>query len=146
MSAGNGPTVCFTHQGRISPDGRWLAYTSEETGRPEIYVRPFPAGMSSLLISIGGGSEASWRRDGKELFYLAPDGRLMSVGLTASDVVTASRPSELFQTHIPGDRHRNSTSYAATADGRRFLVTTAVGDPPQAAVTVIRNWLPVVQR
>ena len=134
------------YQGRISPDGRWLAYTSDETGRPEIYLRPFPAGTSSVVISIGGGSEASWRRDGKELFYLAPDGGLMSVGLTASDVVTAGRPSELFRTHVPGDRHRNGTSYAATADGRRFLVATAVGDPPQAAVTVILNWVKAVQR
>jgi eukaryotic-like serine/threonine-protein kinase len=99
-----------------------------------------------VLISVGGGSEPSWRRDGKELFYLAPDGGLMSVGLTASDVVTAGRPSELFRTHIPGDRHRNSTSYAATADGRRFLVTTAVGDPPQTAVTVMLNWAKAVQR
>src|SRR5205814_325958 len=55
------------YEGRVSPDGRWLAYTSEETGRPEVYVRPFPEGTSSVVISIGGGSEASWRRDGKEL-------------------------------------------------------------------------------
>jgi eukaryotic-like serine/threonine-protein kinase len=134
------------YQGRISPDGRWLAYTSDETGRPEIYLRPFPVGTSSVVISVGGGSEPSWRRDGKELFYLAADGGLMSVALTATDVVKASRPSELFRTHIPGDRHRNGTSYAATADGRRFLVTTAVGDPPQAAITVMLNWVQAVQR
>jgi eukaryotic-like serine/threonine-protein kinase len=133
------------YQGRISPDGRWLAYTSEETGRPEIYLRPFPAGTSSVVISVGGGSEPSWRRDGKELFYLAADGGLMSVALTTSDVVKASRPSELFRTHVP-DRQHNSASYAATADGRRFLIPTAVGDPPQTAVTVILNWVKAVQR
>jgi Tol biopolymer transport system component len=131
---------------RISPDGRWLAYTSDETGRPEIYLRPFPDGTASVVISIGGGSEPSWRRDGNELFYLAPNGGLMSVVLTASDVVKASRPTELFRTQVPGNSQSLGTSYAATADGRRFLVPTAVGDPPQTAVTVILNWVKAVQR
>jgi Tol biopolymer transport system component len=116
---------------RISPDGRWLAYTSDETGRPEIYLRPFPDGTASVAISVGGGSEPSWRRDGHELFYLAPNGGLMSVALTASDVVKASRPTELFRTQIPGNRQFLGSSYAATADGGRFLVPTAVGDPPR---------------
>jgi Tol biopolymer transport system component len=133
-------------QGRISPDGRWLAYTSDETGRPEIYLRPFPAGSSSVLISIGGGSEPSWRRDGKELFYLASNGGLMSVALSASDVVKAGRPTELFRTHIPGERQNMGSSYAAAADGHRFLVPTAVGDAPQAAITVLLNWVKAVQR
>jgi hypothetical protein len=70
----------------------------------------------------------------------------MSVVLTASDVVKANRPIELFRTQVPGNRQFLGTSYAPTADGRRFLVPTAVGDPPQAAVTVILNWLKAVQR
>ena len=131
---------------RISPDGRWLAYTSNETGRPEIYLRPFPDGTASVLISVGGGSEPSWRRDGHELFYLAPNGGLMSVALTAADVVKASRPTELFRTQIPPNRQPLGISYAATADGQRFLVPTAVGDPPEAAVTVILNWARALQR
>jgi len=99
-----------------------------------------------VLISVGGGSEASWRKDGHELFYLAPNGGLMSVTLTASDVVRASRPTELFRIQIPGDRRSPGTAYAATADGERFLVPTAVGDPPQTAVTVILNWAKTLQR
>jgi hypothetical protein len=99
-----------------------------------------------VVISIGGGFEPSWRRDGNELFYLAPNGGLMSVVLTASDVVKASRSTELFRTQVPGNSQSLGTSYAATADGRRFLVPTAVGDPPQTAVTVILNWVKAVQR
>jgi len=70
----------------------------------------------------------------------------MSVALTAADVVKASRPTELFRTQIPPNRQPLSTSYAATADGQRFLVPTAVGDPPEAAVTVILNWARALQR
>ena len=128
------------YEGRVSPDGRWLAYTSEETGRPEVYVRPFPEGTSSVVISIGGGSEASWRRDGKELFYVAPGGGLMAVGLTRSGEITASRPTELFRAPISPERRQNGTRYAATADGLRFLIPTAVGDAPQTTLTVIVNW------
>ncbi len=132
------------YQGRISPDGRWLAYTSDESGRPEIYLRPFPNGTSSTVISIGGGSEAAWRRDGKELFYLAPTGALMSVSFT-SDAGKSGPPTELFRTRAPTDRQRNNSSYAATADGKRFLILTKVGDAPRAAVTVMLNWLKVVR-
>ncbi len=128
------------YEGRVSPDGHWLAYTSEESGRPEVYVRAFPEGTSSVVISIGGGSEASWRRDGQELFYVAPGGELMAVGLTLTAGVKASRPTELFRAPISPERRQNGTRYAARADGRRFLIPTAVGDPPQTALTVIVNW------
>jgi eukaryotic-like serine/threonine-protein kinase len=128
------------YEGRVSPDGRWLAYTSEETGRPEVYVRAFPEGTSSALISIGGGSEASWRRDGQELFYVAPGGGLMAVGLTRSGGIKASRPTELFRAPISPERRQNGTRYASSADGLRFLIPTAVGDPPQTTLTVIVNW------
>jgi len=70
----------------------------------------------------------------------------MSVALTAADVVKARRPTELFRTQIPPNRQTLSTSYAATSDGQRFLVPTAVGDPPEAAVTVILNWARALQR
>ena len=134
------------YEGRVSRDGRWLAYTSEETGRPEVYIRAFPEGTSSVVISIGGGSEASWRRDGQELFYVAPDGRLMAVGLMLSGEIKASRPTELFHAPISPERRQNGTRYASSADGRRFLIPVAVGDPPQTVLTVILNWLSAVQR
>jgi dipeptidyl aminopeptidase/acylaminoacyl peptidase len=134
------------YSARISPDGRWLAYTSEESGRPEINLRPFPAGTSSTVVSNGGGSEPTWRRDGRELFYEAPNGAVMSVPITLGVRVNVGKPSELFRARVPGNRSRHHTSYAATADGRRFLIPTPVGDPPQPAITVMLNWVKAVQR
>ena len=96
------------------------------------------------MISIGGGSEASWRRDGQELFYVAPGGGLMAVGLTASEAIKATRPTELFRAPISPERRQNGTRYASSADGRRFLIPTAIGDPPQTTLTVIVNWAPTV--
>jgi eukaryotic-like serine/threonine-protein kinase len=131
---------------RISPDGHWLAYTSEESGRPEIYLRPFPAGTSSTAVSIGGGSEPSWRRDGRELFYRAPNGAVMSVPITLGAKVNAGKPSELFRARVPGNRSRHGISYATTADGQRFLVAVVIGEPAPPAITVVRNWVHAVQR
>jgi Tol biopolymer transport system component len=134
------------YEGRVSPDGHWLAYTSEESGRPEVYVRAFPEGTSSVVISIGGGSEASWRRDGQELFYIAPDGGVMAAALTLSGGIKASRPAELFRAPISPERRQNGTRYAASADGQRFLIPVAVGAPPQTTLTVMLNWVTAVQR
>ena len=134
------------YEGRVSPDGRWLAYTSEEAGRPEVYIRAFPEGTSSVVISIGGGSEASWRRDGRELFYVAPGGGLMAVGLTLSEGIKATRPTELFRAPISPERRQNGTRYASSGDGLRFLIPTAVGDLPQTALTVTVNWSEELQR
>ena len=104
----------------------------------------FPEGTSSVVISIGGGSEASWRRDGQELFYVAPGGGLMAVGLTAAEAIKATRPTELFRAPISPERRQNGTRYASSADGRRFLIPTAADDRPQTSLTVIVNWAPTV--
>jgi Tol biopolymer transport system component len=133
-------------QGRFSPDGRWLAYTSDESGRQEVYVSPFPVQGDRVQLSSGGGSEAAWRNDGKELFYMAPDGTLMSVALTIDRVVTANRPQPLFRTHRAGEPFRDSQSYAPARGGSQFLVTTAVGETPATTVTVVLNWLSALKR
>ena len=99
------------YQGRISPDGRWLAFTSDETGRPEVYVRAFPVGDANVVISTGGGSEPAWRRDSSELFYLSPEGTMMSVSMTASGGrLAAGRPQSLFRIRIPGRSLRNGST------------------------------------
>ena len=129
------------YQGRISPDGRWLAFTSNETGQPEVYVRPFPTGSANVLISTGGGSEPVWRGDGEEMFYLAPDGTLMAVRVTmVAGRIEPARPHVLFRTRIPGRSLRNGSTYAATADGQRFLITTASAENELRAITVIVDW------
>jgi serine/threonine protein kinase/Tol biopolymer transport system component len=133
-------------QGRFSPDGRWLAYTSDESGRQEVYVSPFPVQGDRVQLSSGGGAEAAWRKDGKELFYMAPDGTLMSVELTIDRVITANRPQPLFRTHRAGEPFRDSQSYAPARGGSQFLVTTAVGETPATTVTVDLNWMSTLKR
>ena len=129
------------YQGRISPNGRWLAFTSDETGRPEVYVTAFPVGDANVVISTGGGSEPAWRRDSTELFYRSPDGTVMSASMTVSDNRLApGRPQSLFRTRISGRSLRNGSTYAPSADGRRFLVASAEPEDRASAITVMVNW------
>ena len=89
---------------QFSPDGRWVAYASDESGRSEIYVRPFQGTGGQWQVSTGGGVTPLWRRDGKELYYIAPDARLMAVGFatvsTAGAAPAIGTPTALFQTRI----------------------------------------------
>src|SRR5258708_119037 len=98
-------TPFFESQGQFSPDGHWIAYASDESGRFEVYVRPFPSGPAKWKISINGGEHPRWRGDGKEIFYLSPDRKLMAAavnGKAASQpVFEAQGPVALFEAHIP---------------------------------------------
>lgn len=128
-------------QGRISPDGRWLAYTSDETGRAEVHLRAFPSGTAHMQISSAGGSEPLWRGDGRELFYLANDGRLMAVDVRAAGPrLEPGPPRALFETNVPAYGVPYLTSYVATADGQRFLFNMPAGDPTPPAITVMLHW------
>ena len=123
----------------VSPDGRWVAFQSDESGRWEIYVAAFPTFTSKRQISSGGGLQPQWRGDGQELFYLSPDGSLMSVGVDARTEFTASRPTPLFTTHISPFAGDTQPQYAVTADGQRFLGLERVGGGK--AFTFVFNWL-----
>jgi serine/threonine protein kinase/Tol biopolymer transport system component len=127
-------------QAQISPDGHWLAYVSTEGGRYDVYVRPFPSGDGKWLISPSGGLEPSWRRDGKELFYLAPDGSLMAVTVTTKTTFEPSPPDRLFETKMSTVRNVAFTrnQYVASADGQRFLISQPTGTP--ASIVVVVNW------
>jgi len=126
---------------QFSPDGKFVAYASSETGNWEIYVSPFPDFSSKWQVSRGGGEEPRW--DGKELFYLAPDGRLMVVNVSPGATFEASAPVALFQTH---PRQPISAmdfySYDVTSDGQRFLVNTKMDSSNAAPLSVILNWAP----
>jgi eukaryotic-like serine/threonine-protein kinase len=111
----------------VSPDGRWVAFQADESGRFEIYVAAFPTFTSKRQISSGGGLQPQWRGDGKELFYLNPDGSLMSVRVDARTEFTASRPVPLFTTNISPFGGSTQPQYAVTADGQRFLGLERVG-------------------
>jgi Tol biopolymer transport system component len=119
----------------LSPDGHWVALSSNETGRPEIYVQPFPGpGAKSAPISTVGGSSPEWRRDGKEIYYLGVDNKLMAVSITLSPngKVDSGTPMPLFSV-------RPGTQYD-THDGQRFLIDTSTEDSAAMPITLILNW------
>jgi Tol biopolymer transport system component len=132
-------------QGFFSPDGHWLAYTSNESGRNEVYVQTFPQTGGKWLISSGGGGQPHWRGDGKELFYVAPDRTLMSVDVNAAAATfETSAPKPLFATQVSAYNAPNR--YVVTADGQRFLVNSAAGEVNQTPITVVLNWTGSLKR
>jgi len=120
---------------RVSPDGRWLAYTTTESGRREVYVRPVAGGQRSLISTTGGGG-ALWNRDGKELYYLALDGTVMAVTVSGTTPFHAAEPKPLFKIRPSRDDIRQAFS---TVDGQRFLVRTPDESTPPAIVW-LTNW------
>ena len=124
--------------GQFSPDGRWFAYTSNESGRTEVYVQSFPVSGGKWLVSSGGGSQPRWRRDGKELFYIAPDKQLMSVKVNAGLTFETSTPSALFLTQI--NNYAAPNRYAVSADGQRFLINCPAGEVSRTPFAVVINW------
>jgi Tol biopolymer transport system component len=134
-------TPSYELQGRFSPNSRWVAYASDESGRFEVYVRPFPAASGQTPISTAGGTQPEWRRDGKELFYISADGKLTAVPVTTDGATfSAGTPHALFDVEVPEQNPPHPTHYAVTADGQRFLVNTIVDQPTRPALTVILNW------
>jgi Tol biopolymer transport system component len=129
-------------QGRFSPNGRWIAYASDESGKFEVYVRHFPAeSTQSTPISTAGGMQPEWRRDGKELFYISPQGKLTAVPVVTGEAAfTAGMPRALFDVEVPEPTAPFPTHYAVTADGQRFLVNTVIDQPTRPSLTVIFNW------
>jgi len=128
-------------QGRFSPDTRWIAYASDESGRFEVYVRPFPARDEQWKVSLTGGTQPEWRRDGKELFYISADRKLMAVSVaTEGNTLVAGSPHALFDVEIPEGSAPYPTDYAVSADGQRFLVNTVVEQTSRPTLTVVLNW------
>jgi eukaryotic-like serine/threonine-protein kinase len=132
--------------GYFSPNGRWLAYVSDESGRSEVYVRPFPVSAGISPVSTGGGRQPRWRRDGRELFYLSLHGKLMVVEVNGGDGFRAGAPKALFQMRLPSDFSWGSGNYAVTADGQRFLVTTPAGEAASPTIAVVLNWPAAVKK
>jgi hypothetical protein len=129
------------HFGQLSPDSHWMAYTSDESGQSEVYVRPFPAGEGQWKISVAGGEQSHWRADGRELFFLGADGSMMAVAVKAKagpkPTLEPETPRRLFEAHlVPGGQE-----YDVTADGKRFLLNTIAGSSASAPLLdVVLNW------
>jgi eukaryotic-like serine/threonine-protein kinase len=126
---------------QFSPDGRWMAYASNETGNTEIYVSPFPNANGKWQVSSAGGQEPRWRQDGKELFYLTPDGKMMAVAVTTGASFKAGSPISLFQTHRRQPVSALEVfSYDVSGDGQRFLIATKMDEGNPAPLSVLLNW------
>ena len=124
--------------GVFSPDGHWVAYQSAESGNPEIYVQSFPASGGKWPVSNKGGNRPTWRSDGKELFYITPDGKLMAVEIRAGSSFEPGVPQVLFD--IANARALSTVPYDVTSDGQRFLFISGQLDPNPSSITVVLNW------
>src|SRR5205814_4039877 len=120
-----------------SRDGRWLAYTSLESGSPEVYVSSMMDADTRWQVSAGGGSDPRWRRDGRELFYISADSWLTVVSFDGRRPAT---PRRLFQVRVPAAANPYLSNYDVTADGQRFLVKAPVHDVTSAPIHVVTNW------
>jgi hypothetical protein len=128
-------------RGQFSPDGKWVAYTSDETGRNEVYVQSFPAGGSKWQISSKGGDWVRWRKDTKEIFYVAPDRKVMSVATqTLSGSLEFGTPRALFTIPLALATSGDTYTYDVTPDGQRFLASVPTADAESPPMTVILNW------
>jgi Tol biopolymer transport system component len=129
---------------RLSPDGRWVAYISDESTQPEVYVRSFPDLSVKIRISTSGGNQPQWRGDGKELFYIAPDNTIYSVPLTTTALrVVPGTPEPLFTANVDQNKSiRNQ--FAVTRDGQKFLLMSLIDRDASPLVTVL-NWRSLVR-
>ena len=146
LGAGRKPTPIVTSdqfdegQGQLSPSRRWIAYTSDETGQSEVYAQSFgPSGARpfKLQVSSNGGSGPRWRGDTREIFYMAPGGKLMSVPIREGKTLEAAAPEILFQVRMPAGSWR--VDYAVTGDGQHFLINVVTGGSESAPITVVFN-------
>jgi serine/threonine protein kinase/Tol biopolymer transport system component len=129
--------------GNFSPDGRLVAYTSNESGRFEVYVQTVPRSDRKWAVSTGGGYEPRWRADGREIYYLSEDRKLMAVSVGAGP--SFGIPQPLFQTRVPEGVIANRTHYVSSRDGQKFLVNTATDAPPEP-ITVVVNWTAALKK
>jgi Tol biopolymer transport system component len=135
-------------EGQLSPDSHWMAYVSDESGRLEVYVRPFPPADGVWPISTAGGEQPRWSGNGKELFYVAADGKMMAVPIKASPGTSGTKLSfepgmatPLFDAHLASPPGGGLTfQYDVTKDGKRFLVDTTAAAASAKPLTVVVGW------
>jgi hypothetical protein len=138
----NGQFVAI--QPALSPDAKWLAYVSDESGRSEVYVVPFPHGSGRVLVSSGGGIWPRWSRDAKELWYRHGD-RMMAVDITAKDgILTVGRTQQLFEAEsAPGGL---GPMYDVSADGKKFVIASRDRSEAANPLTLVLNWPALLKR
>jgi Tol biopolymer transport system component len=137
-------TAYDERNGKFSPDGRWVAYESNESGRYEIYVLPFPASAAAggkSMVSRAGGTQPHWRADGREIYYLAPNGMVMAVPVSASGAaLQPGAPASLFKAPP-------NLAWDVAGDGKRFLFPVpAGGETAQVPFTIVQNWMALIRK
>lgn len=130
------------YQARLSPSGCCIAYVSDESGTLEIYVESFPTPGHKVRVSTTGGAHPTWRADGKELFYLTPDKKLVAVSVTTRPTLAVGTPHVLFQTRVTGAARNH---YVVSGDGQRFLIGSPNSEPLISPITVVLNWQALLQ-
>ena len=136
-------------QGRFSPDGRFVAFSSDATGRLEVYVRPFPvASDGNWKISQDCGAQPQWRRDGKELFFISADSKMMTVDTSTVATFVAGIPRALFPAPILGGGAMFANNrYGVSPDGQRFLINSVLaGANAPAPITVVLHWTAGIEK
>jgi Tol biopolymer transport system component len=129
-------------------DPKWIAYTSDESGRNEVYIQSFPRAGTKLQVSPAGGSDVQWRPDAKELYYLAPNDDLMALDITISPKLEAGLPRRMFRISSPTvfpAHSLNFANYAPARDGQRFLVSRTIAGPA-SSISVVTNWAATAPR
>ena len=134
-------------EGQFSPDGKWIAYQSNESGRFEIDVQPFPGPGGKFRISSNGGGQPRWNKNGKEIFYLSLDSKMMAAPVKSSpdgQLLETGTPAALFPVRIAGGPLTSfyRQQYAVSSDGQRFLVNLESGEGTTSPITLILNWKP----
>ena len=128
-------------QARLSPNARWIAYASDESGRFEVYVQPFDDANGKTLVSTRGGSQPTWRRDGRELFYVAADGTMVAVPVTSESRFERGAELTLFPTRLQEVLAPFAPGYAPGADGEKFLIRSELPTGSYRTITVVANGL-----
>ena len=132
---------------QFSPDGRWIAYSSNETGNMEVYVSPFPGVNGKWQVSAAGGEEPRWRQDGRELFYVSADGKMMAVPVKTTAGFEGGTPIALFQTRRRQPISAQDVfSYDVSGDGKKFLIATKVDEANAAPLSVLLNWTSEIEK
>ena len=142
-------TTPFNEGGlQFSPDGTWIVYSSDESGRSEIYVQRFPDSTGKWIVSRGGGTQPAWSADGRQIYYISPERKMVSVPVAPGTSFDAGMPVSLFDAHV---RHISAVSvpfrqYAVTRDGSKFLLNRVVGEEGTRPMTLVQNWSSQLER
>ena len=142
-------TPALEHMPAFSPDGRWIAYASNESGRSEIYIRPYPpSDKPARRISDAGGTAPLWSPRGSELFYRSAAGNMMAVPLHADTAIPAGRAQELFRAQGRFRFSGNTAAYDVEPNGQRFIMVTEPENavPARQQIVVVRNWFEELNR